>query len=103
MREILVDYGRKRGARKRGGGLRVVELDDAIAPTDTPAPDLLALHEALERLSLFDPRKAQVVAMRIFGGMSREETAEALNLSTDTVTRDMQLATAWLRRDLDPE
>jgi RNA polymerase sigma factor (TIGR02999 family) len=100
MRHILVDAARSRRALKRGADLTVVELDEALAAPAEPAVDLIALDHALSALTAFDARKSQVVEMRIFGGLSAGETAEVLKISTDTVTRDMHLATAWLRREL---
>jgi RNA polymerase sigma factor (TIGR02999 family) len=100
MRNILVDMARRDRARKRGGDLRFVELDEGMAASVGPNVDLVALDDALSALNAFDTRKSQVVEMRIFGGLSARETAEVLRISTDTVTRDMQLATAWLRREL---
>jgi RNA polymerase sigma-70 factor (ECF subfamily) len=100
MRQILVDAARARRTLKRGAEVRVVELDEAMAAPAAPAVDLIALDDALNALTTFDERKGQVVVMRIFGGLSAEETAGALQISTDTVTRDMHLATAWLRREM---
>jgi RNA polymerase sigma factor (TIGR02999 family) len=100
MRQILVDAARSRRALKRGADFRVVELDEAMAAMAEPAVDLIALDDALNALTAFDARKGQVVEMRIFGGLSAQETASVLQISTDTVTRDMHLATAWLRREL---
>jgi RNA polymerase sigma-70 factor, ECF subfamily len=103
MRHILVDAARSRRALKRGADVRVVELDEVMAAPAKPPVDLIALDDALNSLSAFDARKSQVVEMRIFGGLSAKETAGALQISTDTVTRDMHLAMAWLRRELGRE
>jgi len=103
MRHILVDAARSRGAIKRGADVTVVELDEALVGTAEPPVDLIDLDRALNALTAFDARKSRVVEMRIFGGLSAEETAAVLNVSTDTVTRDMHLATAWLRRELGRE
>jgi RNA polymerase sigma-70 factor (ECF subfamily) len=103
MRQILVDAARARHALKRGANVRVVELDEAMAASAEPATDLIALDDALNALTVFDARKGQVVELRIFGGLSAEETAAVLRISTDTVTRDMHLATAWLRREMGRE
>jgi RNA polymerase sigma factor (TIGR02999 family) len=103
MRNILVDAARSRRALKRGADLRVVELDEAMAASPGPAVDLIALDRALDALTAFDPRKGQVVEMRIFSGLSAKDTADVLQISTDTVTRDMHLATAWLRREMGRE
>ena len=80
-----------------------MELDEAIAAPAEPTVDLIALDHALDALAAFDARKSQVVELRIFGGLKVEETAEVMKISTDTVTRDMHLATAWLRRELGRE
>jgi RNA polymerase sigma factor (TIGR02999 family) len=100
MRNILVDMARRDHARKRGGDLKFVELDEGMAESVGRTVDLVALDDALSALSAFDTRKSQVMEMRIFGGLSARETAEVLQISTDTVTRDMHLATAWLRHEL---
>jgi RNA polymerase sigma factor (TIGR02999 family) len=100
MRNILVDAARTRRALKRGADVTIVELDEALAMAPNASVGPIELDLALEKLSAFDPRKAQVVELRIFGGLKVEETAEVLKISTDTVTRDMHLATAWLKREL---
>lgn len=99
MRQVLVDFARARRAEKRGSGLKA-PLDDAIHLSANPSADLIDLHEALERLAAFDPRKANVIEMRYFGGLTREEVADALHLTLATVKRDLMLAEAWLRREL---
>jgi RNA polymerase sigma factor (TIGR02999 family) len=102
MRQILVDHARMRGASKRGGEQPKVSLDDAPPVfTHENAPGLLMLNEALEKLASFDERKSRVVEMRAFGGMTVEDTAVALGVSEPTVKRDMRLAQAWLRRELE--
>jgi RNA polymerase sigma factor (TIGR02999 family) len=103
MRNILVDAARARRALKRGADVTIVELDEALAIAPNAPVGPIELDLALERLSAFDPRKAQVVELRIFGGLKVEETAEVLKISNDTVTRDMHLATAWLKRELGRE
>ncbi|MEO7275385.1 MAG: sigma-70 family RNA polymerase sigma factor [Vicinamibacterales bacterium] len=100
MRRILVDAARARGYLKRGGGAEQVSLDEALRVSDEPRQDLIALDDALNALAAFDRRKSQVVEMRFFGGLSVEETAEALHVSADTVMRDWRLAKAWLVREL---
>jgi RNA polymerase sigma factor (TIGR02999 family) len=100
MRRILVDFARSKGYQKRGGGAQKVSFDEALLVVREPGQDLVALDDALTALSAFDGRKAQVVEMRFFGGLSVEETAEALNVSVDTVMRDWKLAKAWLLREL---
>ena len=100
MRRILVDFARSKGYRKRGGGAQKVSFDEALVVAPSPGQDLVALDDALNALAAFDARKAQVVEMRFFGGLSVEETAEALKVSVDTVMRDWKLAKAWLLREL---
>jgi RNA polymerase sigma factor (TIGR02999 family) len=100
MRHILVDYARARNAVKRGGEARAVSLDKAALVTDDQAGELVALDDALNRLAEIAPRQGRVVELRYFGGMSVEETAEALKVSPETVTRDWRMARAWLLREL---
>lgn len=100
MRRILVDFARSRHYQKRGGGAQRVTFDEGLAIADERTLDVLALDDALVALAGFDPRKSQVVEMRFFGGLSVEETAEALHVSVDTVMRDWKLAKAWLSREL---
>ena len=100
MRRILVDFARSKRYQKRGGGVPTVSLDDASMPAQERAEDLVALDEALERLSAIDPRRSQVVELRFFGGLGVEETAEVLNVSRHTVMRDWTLARTWLFREL---
>jgi RNA polymerase sigma factor (TIGR02999 family) len=100
MRRILIDHAKGRKRAKRGGGAIQVSLDDAMAlSTDRPA-ELLALDDALEKLAANDPRKARVVEMRYFGGLSFEESAEVLGVSANTVMRDWRMARAWLEREI---
>jgi len=100
MRQILVDYARRQNRSKRGGGQQHITLDDASVAVLQPSEDMLALNEALDRLAEVDQRKVRVVEMRFFGGMSVEETAEALGVSANTVIRDWGLARAWLRLEM---
>ena len=100
MRHIIIDHVRHRGRAKRGGDLRAVTLDVAVAPDADPDVDVYALHEALERLAELDPRQARVVEMRFFGGLSVEEVAEALGVSKRTVEGEWSHAKAWLRVEL---
>ena len=102
MRNILVDFARSRQYQKRGGGAVHVALDEALHVSSVPDPDLVAIDDALERLAIFDHRKSQVVELRFFGGLSVGETAEALDISPETVMRDWKLAKVWLLRELDP-
>jgi RNA polymerase sigma-70 factor, ECF subfamily len=102
MRQILVDHARTRRASKRGGEQPKVSLEDAPPIfTHEDATSLLMLDEALTKLANIDERKSRVVEMRAFGGMSVEDTACALGVSEPTVKRDMRLAQAWLRRELE--
>jgi RNA polymerase sigma-70 factor, ECF subfamily len=103
MRRILTDYARSRSYLKRGGEARRVTLDEALLVSADPSLDLLALEGALTKLEAVDSRKSNVVELRFFGGLSLNETAEALNISPDTVTRDWNLAKAWLLREMDGE
>jgi len=103
MRQILVGMARERGCQKRGGGGRQVSLDEAMVIDAGPDEDLVALDEALEALAQIDGRKAQVVEMRFFGGLTEAEIAAALDVSSETVRRDWRLARSWLRRKLSGE
>ncbi|HEY9430547.1 MAG TPA: ECF-type sigma factor, partial [Blastocatellia bacterium] len=100
MRQILVARARERGCQKRGGGAERVSLDEAMVIDERLDENLVALDEALGELSQFDARMAQVVEMRFFGGLTEEEIAAALDVSTKTVRRDWRLARSWLRRKL---
>ena len=100
MRRVLVDFARSRQYKKRGGGAIKVSLDDAYALSTERGQDLVALDEALTTLSAIDERKARVIELRFFGGLTVEETAAALDVSRDTVLRDWRLARAWLMREL---
>ena len=100
MRRILVEHARKRIKVKRGDGAQHVSLEDAIIVGSERPMDMVALDDALNELARLDPRKAQVVEMRFFGGLSVEETAEVLKISAVTVMRDWNTAKAWLYREL---
>ena len=100
MRRILVDFARSRNYQKRGGGAKAVSLDEAMIVAPERGADLLALDEALTRLQALNERQAQVVELRYFGGLSEDETAEALKVSVRTVRRDWNFARAWLHREL---
>jgi RNA polymerase sigma factor (TIGR02999 family) len=102
MRRILIDYAVARRRQKRGGGQVLVSLDDgdALAIAHERADDLVALEEALARLQAINERQARVVECRFYGGMSVEETAEALGVSPATVKREWAIARAWLNREL---
>jgi len=101
MRRVLVDIARKRRAERRGGAHAVrVPLEDVEIAADAACGNLVALDEALERLAVADPRKARVVELRFFGGLSLEETADAVGISMRTVQNDWTFARAWLYRAL---
>jgi RNA polymerase sigma factor (TIGR02999 family) len=100
MRQILVNHARSRHAGKRGSGQIAVSIDDVQPAAQQEAAEVVALHEALERLEGIDARKSRVVEMRYFGGLSIEETAEALGVSVITVNRDWRLARTWLLREM---
>ena len=100
MRRILVDHARGVQAAKRGGGIERVSLEEANIHSDESPVDLIALDNAMVKLNEFDPRKSQIVEYRYFGGLTVEETAEVLKVSTVTVMRDWGLAKAWLHREI---
>jgi RNA polymerase sigma-70 factor (ECF subfamily) len=103
MRRVLVDYARRRGFQKRGGGAQQVTLDEGLVVAPDPAFDIVALDRALEALAQVDVRKSQVIELRFFGGLTVEEAAAVLNVSSDTVKRDWRLAKLWLLRELEGE
>ncbi|HSC29376.1 MAG TPA: sigma-70 family RNA polymerase sigma factor [Vicinamibacterales bacterium] len=100
MRHVLVDHARSRHYLKRGGHAARVTFDEGLIVSNEPSQDFLALDETLQALARFDERKARVIELRFFGGLSVEETAAVLKVSPDTVMRDWRLAKAWLRREL---
>jgi RNA polymerase sigma factor (TIGR02999 family) len=100
MRRILIDYSRQRGYAKRGGGMRLVSLDEAAALAREGTAGLLLLDEALTSLAAFDPQQSRIVELRYFGGLTVEETAEALGLSVGKVKREWTTAKAWLYRQM---
>lgn len=102
MRRVLVDYGRARKAEKRGGNTGLVTLDHEVAAVETPLIDVLELDELLDRLALLDPKLARLLEMHFFGGLSQEEIAEAMHVSTKTVKRWWTKARSWLRSRLQP-
>ncbi len=101
MREILIDYARRRNREKRGGGIPLIPLEDAGELAANGEVDLLALDEALNGLDRIDPQQRRIVELRYFGGLSIEETAQVLSISPATVKRDWRTAKAWLHRELD--
>jgi RNA polymerase sigma factor (TIGR02999 family) len=100
MRLILVDHARKNRAGKRGGGANKVEVKEVMIASPERPDDVVALDEALTKLAGIDERKAKIIEMRYFGGMTVEETAHALGISTATVARDTQMAQLWLCREI---
>ena len=102
MRHILIDYARMKGAEKRGGGVIPIPLGEAEAGADPGFVDVLELNDALERLAAYDERLERIVECRFFGGMSMEETAEALDVSVRTANRDWRRARAYLYDALRP-
>ncbi len=100
MRQILVEHARTHAADKRGGGVTELSLDEAWLYSNEKAAELVALDDALSALAKFDERKARIIELRYFGGMSLEETAAALNLSIATITHETRLARAWLHREM---
>jgi len=101
MRRILIDHARKQAYAKRGGGAHKVSLTEVAVLADERAEELVALDEALNDLAKVDERKARVVELRYFGGLTVEEIAEVLKVSTDTVTREWRRARAWLHREIE--
>jgi RNA polymerase sigma-70 factor, ECF subfamily len=100
MRHVLVDYARGRNSTKRGGSVEKVSIDDVDASVEPVTVDLIALHDALEKLASLNPRHARIVELRFFAGMTVPEVAECLGLSQTTVEDDWTFARAWLRREL---
>jgi RNA polymerase sigma-70 factor (ECF subfamily) len=100
MRRVLVDLARARRSEKRGGDAVRVSFDEAMFPGADPDSDVVRLDEALDALARIDPRKGRVIELRFFGGLSTEETAAVLEVSTKTVIRDWTFAKAWLQREM---
>ena len=100
MRRVLVDHARSRSRQRRGGGLKLVSIENAQAVAPAPAMDLMVLDEALDRLAAMDGRKARAAELHYFGGLSYDETALALGVSSATVHRELRVAKAWLYREL---
>ena len=100
MRRILVDYARRGGNRKRGGGAHKVALDEALIVSEERVAEVVALDDALKQLAEVSPRKSQLVELRFFGGLSIEEAAEVLGVSPGTAMRDWTFTKAWLRREI---
>jgi RNA polymerase sigma factor (TIGR02999 family) len=100
MRRVLIEYARAQASSKRGGGMFRVNFDEELMISAEPDPEIIRLDEALEDLARFDSRKAQVVEMRYFGGLTSGEVASVLGISPQSVNRDWSLAKAWLVREL---
>jgi RNA polymerase sigma-70 factor (ECF subfamily) len=100
MRRVLVDHARRKNASKREGSQHKVTLDEAVSFASDKGLDVLALEDALQSLETLDPRQAQIVELRFFGGLSIEEVAHVLKISTATVKRDWTTAKAWFQREL---
>jgi RNA polymerase sigma factor (TIGR02999 family) len=100
MRRILVDHARRQRAKKRGDAAITLSLDEALALIEERDVDLVALDDALNSLAVIDPRKSRIVELRFFSGLTVEETAEVLGVSTDTIRRHWNSAKAWLRREI---
>jgi RNA polymerase sigma-70 factor (ECF subfamily) len=104
MRRILIDYARRRHAERRGGDWHRVTLTGVDVASGGPSQfDVLALHDLLERLAVFDPRQARIVELRYFGGLTIDEAAEVIGVSEATVAREWTIAKAWLRANLSPD
>jgi RNA polymerase sigma-70 factor, ECF subfamily len=103
MRNLLIDHARARGRQKRGGSRERLTLNESLATCNERNQELVDLNEALERFSQIDSRKAQVVELRYFGGLSVQETAQIMNVSPATIKRDWEVAKAWLLRELQTE
>ena len=100
MRRILVDFARARDYVKRGAGVTMISLDEAANVSPDRSSQIVAIHEALERLELTDARKGRVVELRVFGGLEINEVAEVLQVSRRTVINDWNFAKAWLYREI---
>lgn len=100
MRDILVEQARRKGAAKHGGGARCVELTEGLALIEPPADDILAVHEAVEKLQAEKPDLAEIVMLRYFAGLTVDETAAVLGVSASTLAREWRFARAWLVRQL---
>ncbi len=102
MRRILVNHGEAHRAAKRGGGMVHAQLDDALDVVGTPSAEISDLDDALRRLEAFDARKAQILELHYFGGLTYDEMAEVMQLSASTIDTELRFAKAWLRTQLDP-
>ena len=103
MRQVLVNYAEQQKAKKRGGDALRVTLDESVFATEASANELLSVHQLLTQLEAENPRRSRIVECRVFGGMTVEEVADALGISTATVKREWRVATAWLYRAVQEE
>jgi RNA polymerase sigma factor (TIGR02999 family) len=101
MRQILVDYARRHRSGKRGSGQDHVPIEEAVVYTKERSAEFIALDEALEALTVFDPRKARVIELRFFGGLTVDEIAEVTEMSPSSVARDLRFSEAWLHQVLE--
>lgn len=100
MRNLLVDHARSKGRQKRGGDRKKLAFEEALVAAEEQSEDFLALHIAIEDLAKEEPRKAKVVELRYFGGLSNQQVADALDISVATVKRDWEVARTWLLHEL---
>jgi RNA polymerase sigma-70 factor, ECF subfamily len=100
MRRILVDHARARGSQKRGGNKTHINIDEATIITQDNEDVVIELDDALNKLAKFDERKSKLIELRFFGGLTYEETAEVLSISTTTLDRELRMAKAWLKQEL---
>jgi RNA polymerase sigma factor (TIGR02999 family) len=100
MRQILVNHAHARNAQKRSGSKTIIALNEAVSFLETNNLDILALHEALDKLSKLDSRQSKLVELKFFGGLKNEEIAEVLQMSVSTVKREWEMARAWLYHQL---
>ena len=100
MRRVLVDHARAKRRAKRGGGIRALTLDEELVPAQAPDEDLLDLDAALDRLAAQNPRRARILELGVFGGLTYEEIAQVLDVSPATVNRDLRFAKAWIYKEI---
>jgi RNA polymerase sigma factor (TIGR02999 family) len=100
MRQVLINHAVAHKAEKRGGGQTILALDEAVVFFQTQDIEILALHEALEKLAQLDKKQAEIVELKFFGGLTNEETAEVIQTSLSTVKREWEMARTWLYREL---
>lgn len=103
MRQILVNHAKARGREKRGGGRTLIALDDSVSFSYESDLDVLSLNESIETLAALDARQAKIIELRFFGGLTLKETAEVMEISTATVSREWEMARTWLYREMSRE